>query len=126
MAWKSAHEAILWYTDTISQVSAQARPDAELSFAPSPDEPTVTILLEYDRGTTGKHEYSRKFRAYLDYQQASGSPLPLLLVVTPSHRSMQKMHHVLAMLAGSLKVVILLERDVLAQGLTLALRSFPG
>jgi len=122
LAWKSAHEAMLWYTDTISQISAQARPDAKLLFASSPGEPAVTILLEYDRGTTGAYEYTRKFRAYLDYQQASGKTLPLLLVVTPSHTSAQKMRSVLAALEGSLQVVIVLERDVLEYGLTLALR----
>lgn len=124
VAWKSAHEAILWYTDAVSQRSAQARPDAELLFAPSPSEPAVTILLEYDRATTGEYEYFRKFRAYLDYQQASGITLPLLLVVTPSQKSARKMRRVLTTLGGCLNVVILLERDVLMHGLTLALRAF--
>jgi hypothetical protein len=118
--WKSAHEAALWYRDTISQHAEHARPDAELVFAPSPGAQTTIILLEYDRGTTGEHEYYRKFKAYLDYLQATGTKLPLIVVVTPSQKAAQKMQRVLSALGGSLQVVILLERDLLTQGLTLA------
>jgi hypothetical protein len=119
--WKSAHEAALWYRDTISQNTEHARPDAELVFLSSSDAQTTIILLEYDRGTTQEHEYYRKFKAYLDYQQATGITLPLLVVVTPSQKAAQKMQRVLNDLGGSLQIVILQERDVLAQGLIRAL-----
>jgi hypothetical protein len=119
--WKSAHEAARGYRDLISQKTEHASPDAELIFSPFPDNQATVILLEYDRGTTGVHEYRRKFGAYLDYQQATGSTLPLIVVVTPSPKAAQVMRRVLSELGGTLQVVILLERDLLAQGLTLAL-----
>ncbi|BCL83596.1 hypothetical protein ccbrp13_60610 [Ktedonobacteria bacterium brp13] len=123
--WKSAHEAARWYRDTISQDDEHARPDAELVFALSPiDQPVRMVLLEYDRGTTGAVEYSRKFTAYLDYQQATGKALPLL-VVTSSRKATERMQHVLDTLQGSLPVIILLEEDLLAHGLALVLHHFP-
>jgi hypothetical protein len=119
--WYSAHEAAREYRDTISHRSMHARPDAELLFVPTPLAHPTSILLEYDRATTGEREYTRKFSAYLDYQQATGITLPLLLVVTPSPKAAQKIQQVLSALGGGLQVVILLERDLLAHGLTLAL-----
>ncbi len=122
--WKSAHEAARWYRDTVSQDDEHARPDAELVFALSPtDQPVRMVLLEYDRGTTGAFQYSRKFTAYLDYQQATGMVLPLL-VVTSSRKAMERMQHVLDAL-GSLRIMMLLESDLLSQGLALVLRHFP-
>ena len=123
--WKSAHEAARWYRDTISQVDEHARPDAELLFALSPTEqPVRMVLLEYDRGTTGTFQYDRKFTAYLDYQQATGIPLPLL-VVTSSRKATERMQQVLNALQGSLHIIMLLEGDLLSQGLALVLRHFP-
>jgi len=123
--WKSAHEAARWYRDTISQEAEHARPDAELVLALSPDEKRGTmVLLEYDRGTTGEYEYYRKFKAYLDYQQATGVALPLL-VVTSSQKAAKRMQRVLSEMQGSLRIVILLERDLLSQGLALLLHHFP-
>jgi hypothetical protein len=84
----------------------------------------MRVLLEYDRGTTGETEYVRKFRAYLDYQQAMGRTLPLL-VVTPSRKAAQRIKHVLASLPGSLLIAVLLESDLLTQGLSLLLHHFP-
>jgi Replication-relaxation len=123
--WKSAHEAARWYRDTISQDPGHARPDAELVFALSPQDERVTmVLLEYDRGTTREYQYFRKFKAYLDYQQASGMTLPLL-IVAPSEKAAQRMRHVLDELQGTLRIVLLLEADLLAEGLALVLHHFP-
>ena len=123
--WKSAHEAARWYRDTISHDPGHARPDAELVFALSPQDERVTmVLLEYDRGTTREYQYFRKFKAYLDYQQASGMTLPLL-IVAPSEKAAQRMRHVLDELQGSLRIVLLLEADLLAEGLALVLHHFP-
>jgi hypothetical protein len=118
--WKSAHEVARWYRDAIWQNVAQARPDAEVAFT-SADGHTTTILLEYDRATESEQGYTRKFRAYLDYQLATGVDLPLLVVVTPSQKARERIQRVLADLDGSLQVVVLLERDLLAHGFTLAL-----
>jgi hypothetical protein len=118
--WKSAHEVARWYRDMISQEVAQARPDAEVIFT-SADGHTTTILLEYDRATASEHGYARKFQAYLDYQLAIGIELPLLVVVTPSQKTRERIQHVLSDLDGSLQVVVVLERELLAHGLTLAL-----
>lgn len=88
--WKSAHKAARWYRNTIFQDIGHARPDAELVFTLSSDEDrALRVMLEYDRGTTGEHEYFRKFKAYLDYQQATGQTIPLL-VVTPSRKMAQR------------------------------------
>ena len=123
--WKSAHEAARWYRDTISQDGKHTRPDAEIVFALSPTaQPVRMVLLEYDRGTTGFPQYARKFSAYLDYQQATGQPLPLL-VVTSSRKARERMQHVLDELPGSLHLLILMEGDLLSQGLALVLRLFP-
>ncbi len=123
--WKSAHEAALWYRDSISQEGEHARPDAELVFALSPtDRRITTISLEYDRGTTGAFQYSRKFIAYLDYQQATGLMLPLL-VVSVSRKATERMQQVLDELQGSLRIIMLLEGDLLSQGLALILHHFP-
>jgi hypothetical protein len=123
--WKSAHEAARWYRDTISQEIGHARPDAELVFTlPNNGERSIRVLLEYDRGTTGETEYVRKFRAYLDYQQATGRTLSLL-VVTPSRKAAQRIERVLHTLPGSLLIAVLLESDLLTQGLSLLLHHFP-
>ncbi len=123
--WKSAHEAALWYHDSISQEIGHARPDAELVFAlPKDAERLHRVLVEYDRGTTGETEYVRKFRAYLDYQQATGRTLPIL-VVTPSRKAAQRIERVLHALPGSLLIAVLLESDLLTQGLSLLLHHFP-
>ncbi|GCE15058.1 replication-relaxation family protein [Tengunoibacter tsumagoiensis] len=122
--WKSAHEAARWYRDTITQDDEHTRPDAELIFALSPtDQPIRMVLLEYDRGTTGIVQYSRKFTAYLDYQQATGSVLPLL-VVTSSHKATERMQQVLNTLQGSLHILLLLEKEILSEGLSLVVRLF--
>jgi hypothetical protein len=123
--WKSAHEAARWYRNPISQEIGHARPDTELVFALSSDAERISrVLVEYDRGTTGEHEYFRKFKAYLDYQQASGVILPLL-VVTPSRKTAQRIERVLASLPGALRIAVLLESDLLTQGLSLVLHLFP-
>jgi hypothetical protein len=126
LEWKSAHEAARWYEDSRTGERLSARPDAELVFATTPNAQRHQLLLEYDRGTTGAYEYMRKFKAYLDYQQATKIALPLLVVVTPSHKSMQRIQQVLTELGGELRITIVLERDVLTQGLTFVLERFPA
>ncbi|GHO82322.1 replication-relaxation family protein [Dictyobacter formicarum] len=121
--WKSAHESARWYRDSITQNDEHTRPDAEILFALSPtDDPVRMVLLEYDRGTTGIVQYTRKFTAYLDYHQATGVALPLL-VVTTSHKAIARMQQVLDTL-GTLRIIMLLEKDLLAQGFTLVVRHF--
>ncbi|GHO50835.1 hypothetical protein [Ktedonospora formicarum] len=121
--WKNAQTSIRWYREMFLQGTGRARPDAELVFAPSPTAQRTTLLLEYDRGTTGTLEYQRKFNAYLDFQLITGKALPLILVVTPTQKSAQKIQQVLTQLGSALRVVVLLEQEVLAQGLTLAYKS---
>ncbi|GCE09189.1 replication-relaxation family protein [Dictyobacter aurantiacus] len=122
--WKSAHEAARWYRDTITHNDEHVRPDAEIIFALSPtDHPMRMVLLEYDRGTTGIVQYTRKFTAYLDYHQATGAALPLL-VVTTSRKAIARMQQVLDSL-GPLRLVILLEKDLLSYGFTLVIHHFP-
>lgn len=116
--WKSAHEAARWYQDRVWQTTEQIRPDAEIVFVPATGSEHVRFLLEYDRGTTGRFEYHRKFKAYLDFELATSTSLPLILVVTPSPRSAQTIRQELLRLGGSLQVVIALEEDVLRAGLT--------
>ncbi|GHO58474.1 hypothetical protein KSB_69490 [Ktedonobacter robiniae] len=119
--WKSAHNSVRWYMDMFLQGEGHARPDAELIFAPSLTAQRTTLLLEYDRGTTGIFEYHRKFKAYIDFQLITGKTLPLIVVVTPTQRSAQKIQQVLTQLGSSLHVVVLLEHEVLSKGLTQAL-----
>lgn len=121
--WKSAHTSVRWYMEMFLQGEGHARPDAELVFAPSPTAERTALLLEYDRGTTGEFEYHRKFKAYIDFQLITGKALPLIVVVTPTQKSVQKIQQVLTQLASTLRVVILLEHEVLMKGLTLAFHA---
>lgn len=121
--WKNAYESILTYINIFSQEHEKAVPDATVVFAASPHDESITILLEYDRGTMGEEGYLRKFKPYLDYQLSTKMPLPLILFVTTSAKAKQRVKQVLDNMGVSFSVVILLERDLLALGLTRALQN---
>ncbi len=122
LEWKSAHESAHYYQDSFHQEDEprQIRPDAELVVELN-DGVIRRFYLEYDRATTGPEDYRQKFEAYASYELSTRMPLPLILVVTPSTKAASTIRQVLVPIRGyygSLKVVVVLEQDVLAHGLT--------
>ncbi len=124
--WKSAHEAAREYHEPFHPEKGRQkiRPDAELVIAASPQNEGMTIFLEYDRATTDASQYARKFQAYLDYQLATGFPLPPIVVITPHHKAINTMSQVLSNLGGPSQVIMVLEQDVLMEGLSAILCRF--
>ena len=120
--WKSAHEAARASQGLFRQKVEHIRPDAELLFKAEPEATEQIIFLEYDRGTTDKEDYRRKFQAYLDYKKTVGKPLSLILMVTPHNKAAQMIGQVLTELKEPLSVLIVLEENLLIYGLKEILR----
>lgn len=117
--WKSAHEAAREYEEPFHPEKGRQkiRPDAELVIAATPHDEGMTILLEYDRATTDASQYARKFQAYLDYHLATRLPLPPIVVITPHLKAVNTIRRVLSELGGPSSVMMVLEQDVLMEGL---------
>ena len=112
VAWKSAHEAMRWYRDPFTNTLMQIRPDAEVLYHVKDRIMPQSLLIEYDRATTGKREYEAKFQSYADYLAATHLALPPLLVITPSEQAARLIRSCIDHVGRTLSVTIVLEAQV--------------
>jgi hypothetical protein len=118
ICWKSARESVRCYYDSDARDWMNVCPDAELLYVRAEGTGLESVLIEYDRGTTFYREYAAKFEAYSHYQRYTRTTLaPILVVIQRSstaHTIRTAIHQVGA---GDVPVVLVLEADLLKQGL---------
>jgi hypothetical protein len=117
ITWKNAREAIRSYPDPLTQVTMQVRPDAELIYQIEGQAFPHSILVEYDRATTGNREYEAKYQTYVDYQGATHLALPPILVITQNEQAASLIRTCIDHIGSRLPVIIVLEDQVQRQGL---------
>lgn len=118
ITWKNAREAIRSYPDSlIPQVTLQVRPDAELIYQIEGQAFPHSMLVEYDRATTGIVENEAKYQVYVDYLDATHLALPPILVITQNERAASLIRTCIDHIGPSLPVIIVLEDQVQRQGL---------
>ena len=123
LSWESAYEAVQWYKVPLGDTRSQLRPDGEIRYYEHATGRVVTLLLEYDRATTRRRDYRKKFTSYSNYLLSSGQPLPPILVVTQNHRTAQTIIHTANEINPRLSVIALLEEDLLRDGLAACVRQ---
>jgi hypothetical protein len=120
LAWKSAREAVRSCWDPfVPWQRLNIRPDAEVLFSlPKEASQVQALLIEYDRGTVLIGDYQQKFRAYADYQRATRSSLPPIVVITRQGKSHAMIQQAIANIqAFDLHVLLLPEQQVHHDGL---------
>jgi Replication-relaxation len=117
LTWKSAREAIRWYRDPFTSTLMQIRPDAELIYLVKDQTIPHSVLVEYDRATTGVREYEAKYQSYTDYREATHLALPPILVVTQNEQAAALIRTCINTVGSHLPVVIVLEDQIQRQGL---------
>lgn len=117
ITWKSAREAIRWYRDPLTAPLMQIRPDAELIYLAEDQTIPHSVLVEYDRATTGVREYEAKYQSYIDYLDTTRLALPPILVITQNEQAAALIRTCIDTVGSRLPVIIVLEDQVQRQGL---------
>lgn len=114
--WQSASESVRRYKIPFGFTNSQLRPDGEICLVPK-DGTSTLLLLEYDRATTGKRGYVKKFSAYRDYAISTRHLPPPILVVTQHMKAAQLIEDTAHLIEPRLKLFVMLEQEVLENGL---------
>ncbi|HEU5381886.1 MAG TPA: replication-relaxation family protein [Ktedonobacteraceae bacterium] len=117
ITWKSAREALRWYRDPLTNTLMQIRPDAELMYLAEDQTMPHSVLVEYDRATTGVREYEAKYQSYIDYLDATHLALPPILVITQNEQAASLIRTCVDRLGTRLPLIIVLEDQMQRQGL---------
>jgi hypothetical protein len=122
ICWKSARESVRCYYDPEERDWMNVRPDAELLYVPNGGTRMSSVLVEYDRGTTSYREYAAKFEAYSHYQRYTRTTLPPILMVIQRASTAKTIQEAIGKVgADEVSMVLVLEADLLKQGLLKAL-----
>jgi hypothetical protein len=124
ITWKSAREALRWYRDPFTNTLMQIRPDAELIYLSKDQTLPHSVLVEYDRATTGVREYEAKYQSYTDYLDTTHLALPPILVVTQNEQAATVIRTCIDNVSPNLPVIIVLEDQIQQQGLLTMLTLF--
>jgi hypothetical protein len=117
LTWRSAREAIRKYHDPSTDTPIQVRPDAELIYLAEDQTIPQSVLVEYDRATTGTREYEAKYQLYADYLDVTRLALPPILVITQHEKAASLIRTSIDHVGLHLPVVIVLEEQIQRQGL---------
>jgi hypothetical protein len=118
ICWKSSRESVHCYYDPYERDWMNICPDAELLYVRAYDARLCSVVIEYDRGTTFYREYAAKFEAYSHFQYYMKTTLPPLLVVIQMASTAKTIRTAIREVgAGDVPVVLVLEADLMQQGL---------
>ncbi len=117
ITWKNAREALRKYRDPFTNTSMQVRPDAEVIYQLKGQTMPHSVLVEYDRATTGVREYEAKYQVYSDYLEATRLALPPILVITQNDQAASLIRTCITTVGSRLSFMIVREDQVQRQGL---------